>query len=452
MTAWLARQTEVLGALWYRDDEPPGAEAFAVLADRGFTIDVVPPDPVAEARGETEGAWALTIRHPARGRLALGAIAHQGKPPVAMASAQPMGEDDRSAALACRSYVIVRFDAPGRDFLAERKDFLFLAAAAAQATGAVVIADMTAARLWSRSDLADELAHAAPLDLGHLFSVHRVVEAEGAPPVWVHTEGLAALGIAELDFVPPALGKPFWEDAEAPRMMAALQLEGRLKVGGPAFPFLGPQGFVRLVATDDFLARGRGAEPLKRLLAADGGAHGGPRAVPCEPEAGGLSRLFGRSGPAPFAALWTDDPPPVMVYCSAETTALMAARARGTFARLRALHAEFAGLGFTTAAKLAVPVRVAGDPGAVEHMWFEVHGFDDDGLDATLAVQPFAPCEIGVGHRGRRPAAALDDWLIATPFGRITPRDQAAAHFVRAHRAEIEAAARNLDEERARGR
>jgi hypothetical protein len=448
MAAWLARRVEALGALWFRDDAPPGAEAFAGLADKGFTIDVVPPDPGAEARGETEGAWALTIRHPARGRLALGAIAHAGKPPVEMAAAQPMSEDDRAAAAAARSFVIARFDPPGRDLLAERKDFLFLAAAAAEASGAVAVADMTAARLWGHAELADELSHAAPLDLGHLFAVQRVVEQEGAPPVWVHTVGLAALGVAELDFVPPAPGKPFWEDAEAPRLLAALQLEGLVAVGGPAFPLLGPDGLVRLVATDDFIARGRGhgAATLGRHLAAMGGTLGGPRAVPCAPETRGLGRLFGGGGPAPFAMLWADDPPPAMVYCSSDMTELMAARARATFARLRALHRELAGLGFTAAAKIAVPVRVAGDPAAVEHMWFEVHGFDEDGLDATLAVPPFAPCDIALGHRGRQMAAALGDWLIATPFGRITPRESAALHFVRAHRPEIEAAAKSMRE------
>lgn len=443
MASWRARRVEILGALWYRDAEPPGPEAFAALGREGFAVETVPADPAAAAgaAGGAAGAWALSLAKPGLGELVLGGMGRAAAPPTAMATAQPMARAEREAAAAARSFVLARADPPGADLLAERKAFLRLAAAAAAATGAVAVADMAAARLWSPSDLADELAHEGPLDLEHVMAVHRVVEREDGEPVWVHTEGLAALGIPDIDIAPSAPGRPFWDDAEAPRTVAALMLEGLMRPGGPAFPVFTPGGACRLVPLAEFLARGRGhgADTLRRLYAESGDGHGRDRVVLCEPEKGGLGRLLGGGRPEAFAALWTDAPWPAMAHFTSDMTRLMAARARATFPAFRALHAEFADLEFGFLAKLAVPVRVAGDPAAVEHMWFEVHGFDASGMDATLAVEPFAPCDLRRGDRGRRGAAGLGDWLVATPFGQITPRRRTVLHFLRENRNEIAA-------------
>ena len=122
----------------------------------------------------------------------------------------------------------------------------------------------------------------------------------------------------------------------------------------------------------------------------------------------------------------------------------MAERAKATLGVLRAMAAEFAEFEVVTIAKLGYPT---GD-GGKEHLWFEVHGFGDDTLDATLANRPFA-VDLREGERAERPIELLTDWMLMTPAGNVTPRSLSAARRLREHADEIRA---SMAEARAAGR
>lgn len=108
------------------------------------------------------------------------------------------------------------------------------------------------------------------------------------------------------------------------------------------------------------------------------------------------------------------------------------------------MAAEFAEFEVVTIAKLGYPTR----DGGKEHLWFEVHGFGDDTLDATLANRPFT-VDLREGERAERPTDLLTDWMLMTPAGNVTPRSLSAARKLREHADEIRA---SMAEARAAGR
>ena len=64
----------------------------------------------------------------------------------------------------------------------------------------------------------------------------------------------------------------------------------------------------------------------------------------------------------------------------------------------KALIAEFGPAGLPNGLKIGYPT--ASDPTGREHLWFEVHGFDGDRVDATLMSQPFDVPSLKQGERG----------------------------------------------------
>lgn len=105
----------------------------------------------------------------------------------------------------------------------------------------------------------------------------------------------------------------------------------------------------------------------------------------------------------------------------------MARRAHDSLPRLRALAAELAELEAVAIVKLGLDT----DHGGHEHLWFEVHGFDEDAVDATLMNAPFHIARLKQGDRGRQSLAALSDWAILTPIGRIDPRSTRTLRHIR---------------------
>ena len=83
---------------------------------------------------------------------------------------------------------------------------------------------------------------------------------------------------------------------------------------------------------------------------------------------------------------------------STASSQLMAARACQTIDVFQALMAEFGPGGLPNGLKIGYPT--ASDPTGREHLWFEVHGFDGERVDATLMNQPFDVPSLQHGQRG----------------------------------------------------
>ena len=73
----------------------------------------------------------------------------------------------------------------------------------------------------------------------------------------------------------------------------------------------------------------------------------------------------------------------------------------------------------------------ASDPTGREHLWFEVHGFDGDRVDATLINQPFDVPSLEQKARGWHAVADVSDWMVMSPAGPMTPRNLSAARRLR---------------------
>ncbi len=214
------------------------------------------------------------------------------------------------------------------------------------------------------------------------------------------------------------------------RAVASMVLLGDVADDQDRFTFGHPHGEARFVPAGRFM---RDADPSFAAFR-DAGDHAERRSVLCEP--GGRKVLgFGR-GDRPEPLRFARRPPPgqFVMYVPTSMTELMAERARATLGVLRAMAAEFAEFQVVTIAKLGYPT---GD-GGKEHLWFEVHGFGDDTLDATLANRPFA-VDLREGERADRPIELLTDWMLMTPAGNVTPRSMSAARRLREHADEIRA-------------
>jgi hypothetical protein len=110
----------------------------------------------------------------------------------------------------------------------------------------------------------------------------------------------------------------------------------------------------------------------------------------------------------------------------------MARRAGQMLPLLRELVAELAERQVMPLVKLGYRT----DSGAAddrEHLWFQVHGFQRDQVDATLVNQPFHIARLQKDQRGLHPLELLSDWAILTPFGTINPRQTRTLRDLRAN-------------------
>ena len=293
----------------------------------------------------------------------------------------------------------------------------------------VMVLDTASQLSWSPDALADEFSHDADLDVEALYCLHAVHGDEVDKPGWIHSHGLGELGAFDFDVVAP---HPEFaaQCGEMLRAIASMVLLGDVADDQDRFSFGHPGGDARFVPAGRFM---RDADPSFAAFR-DAGEHTDRRSVFCEP-AGRMMLGFGR-GDRPEPLKFARRPPPeqFVIYVPASMTELMAERAKATLGVLRAMAAEFAEFQVVTIAKLGYPT----DDGGKEHLWFEVHGFGDDTLDATLENRPFA-VDLKEGERAERPVALLTDWMLMTPAGTITPRSMAAARRLREQADEIRA-------------
>ena len=429
--AWNQRAAAGVGAAYFRGTVQPRLGEFAFLADHGVTV-----------RPAADDEASADLSHPQWGTARL-TIPRQPLPvprPMIVHDAR-LDAAERAEAVLGRSGVFVRVEGDRGDVLRDRKRLLRYLNAVMGDDGLVAF-DATASRFWPRAALADELAHDADLDIDALFTVHAVtgdddLAAEGTgtrgPACrWYHTHGLAEIGHFDFDVVRPHQSLVTGRCHDFARAVAFAVVEGKVQRSTESVRICSG-GPVRLVDVAEFNRRASAADRSARD--ADD-FHNRDRAVLCDVATGGKLRRKLLGTPARPSRLLMADQGEFMVFFPNAATELMAARARQTFGRFRALWAELAELRFKPIVKLGYRVD-GGGPTDREHLWFEVHAADDDGVDATLTNAPHRVAALQMGDRGRHPLERLTDWALIGPTGMVTPRDTRPARTARAHRADI---------------
>ncbi len=424
--------------LLFRGSMSPSAAEFSHLAARGV---IAIPGETAGARGQ----WTLELAHAGWGDATLRCVGDLPLPAPGLIEMQPNLDDtDRQELSSAGNSLVITLTDPPADLLVARKRLLQFSWAVLGDDG-VGLMDVLAQQAWSRTALAEECAHDAPVDVSALFSQHAVQmgdrgneseDEDDEAPLWLHTHGLGDLGAVDFDIVGAHPELLAGNGQDLIRATAYAVLDGDLVLGGE-HELAHPGGTVRLVAAE---AYDRGCRAADRRESADDD-HRDHRGVLCAP-AGWWARLTG-GGPRPAGFLQqTLDDSTVMGFSSAASE-LMAERARGTWPVFLALRTEFAALEFPTLVKLGFPTD--DDPEDHEHLWFQVHGADAEGIDGTCVNSPLRVAALSEGKRGRHQLALLTEWRIMTPIGEITPHRQSAARIIRAHLPEFTAAMRAMN-------
>ena len=377
----------------------------------------------AEPPRDTEGHWAVRLTHPAWGDALIVAPRESAVPGEAVIryGMHNLTEAERELAGRAETALVVLATSPERDVLRARKDLLRWLHLLMSLDGLMAY-DLASELFWSQAMLDDELSHDGPLDVEALYTIHAVYEEVGDERLvfWLHTHGLEALGGFDLDVLRPSpwlsdqAGDPF-------RALAAAVLEGVVTPTTTGYQLGSPGGVVDFMPIQAFNAA---ADPAHVQLRDSDPPHSGRRAMLCEPRG-----LFGflRRRPIPSRFLETVGPGVVFQF-TRSASELMAARACATLEVFKALIAEF-GPDLPNGLKIGYPT--ASDPTGREHLWFEVHGFDGDRVDATLMNQPFDVPSLQQGQRGWHSVADASDWIVMSPAGPMTPRNLNAARRLR---------------------
>jgi hypothetical protein len=249
-----------------------------------------------------------------------------------------------------------------------------------------------------------------------LFTIH-AVQDDQSERVWMHTHGLRRCGIIELEIHDAP------EDGVAllSTMLctaAAMWLERG--VPEPADVFWVGEGMPLVWLPWE-------AALEERKPKAGGGhddrdpAHAGASAVLYVPGKKVLG-LFGSpfKNPEVLLPILNDEP---LLFISSAETERMRVLSQERLDDLRALYARWADQeGWAFLVKLGYEVDDEDEAGVgTEHLWFEVHGFDGDRVDATLINQPYGIARLQQGDRGWHPLSLMSDWAAMSPLGRFGP-------------------------------
>ena len=417
MWPFLDKPTVHTGNVFYRGPIAPPVEQVLALGAGDVTATR------ADAPKGFAAAWAVRLTHPAWGEALIVAPREPAIPHADVIRWGTPGLTDAERELLGRAEVALMVEAktPERNVLRARKHLLRWLHLLMSLDGLAAV-DMASDLFWSPAMLADELAHDADLDVEALYTIHAIYGEDAPEPVhhWLHTHGLEALGAFDIDVVRPSpvlvqnVGDPL-------RALAFAALEGNITPTSEYFQLGNPGGMVDLVPADAFNAK---AAPEDAKLRSHDEFHSGRRAVVCEPR--GLFGLF-RKRPVPSRFLSTVEGNFVINF-STQATEQMAARARQTMGVFQGLLDEF-GPDLPNGLKIGYPTE--SDPTGKEHLWFEVHGFDGERVDATLMNEPFDVPSLEQGLRGWHPIAEVTDWIVASPAGQMSPRNLSAARRLR---------------------
>ena len=416
--SWLKRKVRQNGSVLFRGTLPPRAEDFAYLASAGVAVKPM------EARPNTH--WALRLHHPEWG-TAFVASFRGAKPPggVLIEHSVDLTPADAEMLHAAGSVVSLASEGAGQNVLRERKHMLRFLRLLMGDDGLAAV-DHLSQRFWTRASLAEELAHDADLDVVSLYSLHLVhPDSGGAEDLWLHSHGLAEAGGFDFDVMRPTRDLA-GHAQDILRAIAFAIVEGLVTRSVPNFQLAFPNGSVRFVDAQEFNRRAPAEDAA--LRDGDDPEHNTNRVVVCDPVRGLFARWSKRVCAAKFLSRPIQEG---TIYNFSHTaTELMEARARCTYARMRALAEEFAKFEFPLLAKIAYEID-GGGPDDCEHLWFTVQAFHDDHLEATLANEPHHISRMKAGDRGTHALERMTDWAIMTPAGIITPRDEVPARRLR---------------------
>jgi hypothetical protein len=411
------------GSVLFRGALPPRPETLEGLERAGV---VLTPEPA------TEGLhWSARARHAEWGECTIQCLRNRPPPvPEVVLRHDPrLTEEEKKLARMGQSSVTVRREPSGADVLRERKLLLRFLDATAGNDGLVAI-DHLAQAFWSRTALAEELAHDADLDILAIFTAH-VIFDPGSPPHWVHTHGLAELGFFDFDVLDPSTDM---NDAwELMRAVAFTIVEEKAAAGGDGVPIVGGMPPLHLVDARNFLQQSGKDHP--RWMASLDDTHLDRHCIVCDPPSRRLFGLFG-SRCRPWSAFNLPSLEGAPVYFTTLASDLMGARARATLSVFCRLREEFADLELPALVKLRYERRADGQ---VEHLWFVEHESTADRIEATLINDPFGDVGLRKGERRVHSTDRLSDWSIMTPVGTITPRDLMNARALRENKDEIAA-------------
>lgn len=411
----MASPRSLLGFVLFRDAAAPRAEAFAPLTTEGFRVTV--------ARDAAGAEWALDLDHDRWGRARIGVMRGRGEaPPAATFEADAdLLPQDLVALRHARSAVLIELQDTGDGHLADRKRLVGVLGAASRC-GALAAVDTWAQKAWSRDALDEELSHEADLDVSALYKVHAVASGYGTD-VWLHTHGLAELGLVDFDVLraaQPLLGV----DDTAIRALAWAIVEGRLQAGGPPFALASPDGDVQLVAVADFTAQASPEDLALRGDPADA-SHNLDRGVVCEPRVEELAPYL----PAVPAGLLSREPSPhqIMTF-SRDASQRMAERARATLPSAVRVREAYRDLDLA----LLVKVGMETSRGGLEHVWVKAGAVGSQLLEGELVVDPHDVPALRRGSSVRLPIDRASGWHLMTPFGHATPHATGALRRLRA--------------------
>lgn len=400
MFDWLKKKVPCTGSVCFPGSLRPSAESFAHMEKDGVEISSQAP--------QENMNWALRLRHPEWGQAFLVSFrddCRQESLSLQFAPRLTAREKEKAAAPGVR--VVLRMAAKEQNILRDRKRMLrFLRSA--MGTDGIVAADHISTLYWSPAALDEELSHDADLDISQVYAVHSVTTDDGERAFWLHSHGLSEIGCFDYHILEPSR-EVTGSHSDVLCAIAYAIVEERVTMSTDRFLVALPRGEIRLVKLSEF--RKRGDPKLAEKIVEERKR----QAVICEPAGGFLGRLF---SPRPRPSRYLSRPMPGETVClfSGDATALMADRARKTLGVLRRLEAELGEFEFPVMAKLSFDT---------EHMWFKVHGIEDDSIDATLENDPFQRTDMKRGDRGRHPVEKLSDWQVQTPLGPITPRSLA---------------------------
>ncbi len=406
------------GVVLFRGPMAPPMEQILSLASGEVTATrtEVPAGP--------DSPWAVRLTHPTWGEAVVSAPRGAPLPndDVIGWGTPGLTDREREAVADARMALQVQASTPERNVLRARKYQLRWLHLLMSLDGIVAI-DLTSQLFWSQAMLDDELAHDADLDVEALFTVHAIYDEQTADHrvFWLHTHGLEELGAFDIDVLRPSAMLAS-NAGDCMRALASAALEGHISPSTSNFVLGLPGGKVDLVPVETFDARAAAADVKLRHPEPP---HRGRRAVVCEPRG-----LFGflRKTPIPSRFLERLDGDVVFNF-SKDASELMAARARATLDVFKGLIAEFGPAGLSNGLKISY--QTASDPTSREHLWFEVHGFDGDRVDATLLNQPFDVPSLDQQARGWHPMADVSDWIVMSPAGPMTPRNLSPARRLR---------------------